>query len=174
MHISQEFSFFKELYRSELLSIQIEGGAYDPVSHTFVNVEALRFNLRIDNTIKTLKIYYECYWFECYSEYDDYNGEFASCKGEVVEPISDYLFLSTKSLDLQNVYAELVDCWSDDAEDFATYCNLFFEFGEFPIEVQFDLSSQNTTVSTVGGMISAFSENISELRGIKTDGTLGR
>ena len=38
MQLSQDFSFFKKLYQSELLSIQIEGGAYDPIQNMFVNV----------------------------------------------------------------------------------------------------------------------------------------
>lgn len=174
MHFAQDFSFFKKLYQSELLSIQIEGGAYDPIQNMFVNVNALRFNLRIENTIKTLKINYECHWFECHSEYDDYNGEFATCVGEMIEPNSDHLFLWTKPMDLQHICAELVDCWSDDAEDFATYCNLFFNFDEFPIEVRFDLTSQNTTVSTEKVLANVNSDNIPELREIRTDGTLGR
>ncbi|WP_281716224.1 hypothetical protein [Alteromonas sp. CyTr2] len=173
MHIPQDFSFFKELYRSELLSIQIEGGAYDPVNHTFVDVEALRFNLRIDSKIKTLKIYYECNWFECYSEYDDYNGEYASCIGKMVEPNSDYLFLSTKSIELQGLCAELEDCYSNDLEDFATYCNLFFDFEEFPLEVKFDLQNKKTTVSSKEVLIDAYTENTPELREIRKDGTLG-
>lgn len=174
MHFSQDFSFFKKLYQSELLSIQIEGGAYDPIQNMFVNVDALRFNLRIENTIKTLKIYYECHCFECNCEYDDYNGEFATCVGEMIEPNSDHLFLWTKPMDLQHICAELVDCWSDDAEDFATYCNLFFNFDEFPIEVRFDLASRNTTVSTEKVLANVNSDNITELREIRTDGTLGR
>lgn len=172
MYFSQDYSFFKALYENEISSIQLEGGQFDPKENCFVYVEALRFNLRNSESERTLRIHYDYRWFECHDEHSESNGIYGVCIGKIVEPNTNFLSFSSGQISFNSVSAEVIDCWSDDNEDMASVCNLYFDFEEFILSMEYDLTQNCLVISTVDIWMDSKSDNALSLRKILPNGNL--
>jgi len=172
MYFSQDYSFLKALYEAEISSIQLEGGEFDPSENCFVNVEALRFNLSNSENERTLRIYYDYQWFECHDEHSESNGIYGVCIGKIVEPSRHLLTVSSGKRNFKSVSADVIDIWSDDNEDMASFCNLYFDFESFILSMEYDLKNARLVISTTDVWLDLKSDNELSLRKILPNGKL--
>ena len=172
MYISQNYKFFNILYDSEIISFQLEGGVFDHQTLSFLYVEALRFNLQQGDNEHTLRIHYDYESFECHDEYTTCNGFFGICRGQIVEFEPSFLQFASIPKTLDSLSADVIDCWSDDCEDMASFCNLYFDFDAFILKVEYDFTTGCLVVKSEDTRDNTYQDDSTCLRKILPDGRL--